>query len=387
MTPPPAAYSRRSAGLYFHIPFCRHKCDYCDFYSVTDLGRIPEVMAGLAREIAMRSDRSLTVDTVYIGGGTPSILPPEAVDALIADVAAHFRLAPDLECTLEVNPGTVGPAQLAALRRAGVNRLTLGVQSFSDRALKTLGRIHTSADAVRVVGEARAAGFDNIGLDLIYGIPGQGESQWQEELEKAVALGPEHLSCYMLTYETGTPLERACREGEVESLADAYLARLYEVTLDILAKAGFIHYEISNFAASLAHVSRHNMKYWTLAPYLGFGPSAHSYRDFVRSWNAADVDRYLACLVDGRLPQAGSEVLSREQQMIEAVYLGLRMTAGIDIVDFEKRFSVVFSETFEPVLTALESEEMIDCAGGRCRLSRMGLSYADAVTRRLVEAI
>ncbi|MFZ7128106.1 MAG: radical SAM family heme chaperone HemW [Desulfobacterales bacterium] len=375
------------AGIYLHVPFCRRKCDYCNFYSIPETHRIPELVAGIETEIALRAEPGLPVDTVYFGGGTPSLLPPESVERILGGLAGAFDILPGAECSLEVNPGTVDAYNLAGFRGAGINRLTIGIQSFSDDVLRFLGRIHTGGQALRTVAEARKTGFSNIGLDLIFGIPGQVEAAWRGDLEQAVALSPEHLSCYQLTYEEGTALDRARRAGRFEPLTDDAMARLFETTREVLSEAGFHHYEVSNFARSPELFSRHNMKYWTFAPYLGFGPSAHSYRHPDRFWNLPDIEGYLSALSEGRTPATGRERLDRDQQMIEFLFLGMRMTTGIDIRQFEYRFGVRFTERFEPVLQALGEEDWIRMEGGRCRPTFRGMAYADGISRRLIDCL
>ncbi len=377
----------RAAGLYVHIPFCRRKCPYCDFYSLDRL----ESMSGfgdlLQTEIALRGDPRLSADTVYLGGGTPSLMPPDGVAGILTALGDHFHLETDVECTMEINPGAVSRASLSAYRQAGINRLTIGVQSFSDDALAFLGRIHTARDGIRAVQDARNAGVENLGVDLIYGLPGQEASDWLKELETAVSLSPEHLSCYLLTVEAGTPLERDCREGRTTPLPDDDQASLFTLTREVLTTAGYRHYEISSFARSPATVSRHNMKYWTFAPFLGFGPSAHSYKDPHRSWNTRDLDRYRQCLEKGQVPEDGRETLSREQEMIEALFLGLRLIDGIDIDGFERRFGERLEPLLGPVLAGLEEEGMVIRWPSRLALTPAGLLVADGVVRRLIGAL
>jgi putative oxygen-independent coproporphyrinogen III oxidase len=375
------------AGIYVHVPFCLKKCRYCDFFSVTDPARKDDFVSALIREMARVRRPASTADTLYFGGGTPSLLAPAAVARIIDAAAGRFGLVPDSEITLEANPGTVTLERLAAYRAAGVNRLNLGLQTLDPRGLRLLGRIHDAAQGTAAVRMARKAGFANLGLDLIYGLPGQRVDDWQRDLARATALSPEHLSCYMLTIEPDTPLARDCREGRIQPLADHRVRRLFETTVHTLAGAGYGFYEVSNFARSPALRSRHNTKYWHGAPYAGLGPAAHSFFPWTRSWNVADLDAYFAAVAAGGLPVAETEHLTREQQMIESVYLGLRQADGIDVHDFERRFDVVFDEMFGPVLKDLAGREMIRPAPGRCALSLAGMLYLDSITGRMVDVI
>ena len=249
------------AGLYFHIPFCKRKCPYCDFYSVTGRDHLAAFLAALHREIALRAAPEMTVNTVYFGGGTPSLLSPAAVADVLAAVRTHFNLLADVEVTLETNPGAVGREGLARLRKIGVNRLNIGVQSFRDDALHFLGRIHNRAEACAVIDQARAAGFDNLGVDLIYGLPGQTLAGWESDLEQALHYRPEHLSCYILTFEPGTPMTRDLERGRLAPLAESRVVDMFETTAAVLSGHGYDHYEISNFARTPDFRSRHNMKY------------------------------------------------------------------------------------------------------------------------------
>lgn len=377
--PPPA-------GIYLHLPFCRRKCRYCDFYSeVGGAAGRTVLLAALRRELALRAERDLAADSLYFGGGTPSLFSPAQIGGLIGRVGASFRLSGESEITLEANPGTVTRSRLEGYRTAGVNRLNLGIQSFNDRNLAFLGRVHDARAARRAVAAARAAGFEDIGLDLIYGLPGQTPAAWRTDLQAALETAPAHLSCYMLTYAPGTPLEDARRAGRIAPLPEAAVAELFEITVQVLTANGFAHYEIANFAraGNPPAWSRHNRKYWNRAPYLGFGPGAHSFRGKRRSWNDADLGAYAQALENGGLPPGGEEVLTREQQMIEAVFLGLRQVAGIDVQEFEARFGAGFDVLFGPALGDLVEAALAVREGGCCRLTPKGLLVADAAAARM----
>lgn len=374
-------------GIYVHVPFCVRKCPYCDFYSVSDRSLQHAYLDALAKEIRLVGDIPHRFDTVYIGGGTPSLFDAEQITAILECLNNAFSLDPDPEVTLEINPGTVDADKLKAYRSAGVNRLSIGVQSFQDHLLDTLGRVHDAKASEDALQLAQDAGFTNLGLDLIFGIPGQTRTCWEMDLTRTISHAPDHISCYMLTYEPQTPLSRAVESGHVTPLSDARVVDLMETAVGLLTDRGYVHYEISNFASAPEKVSRHNSKYWSFAPYLGLGPSAHSFFFPVRRWNHADLRLYLKDLKMGALPLAGQEILTRQQQMMEAVYLGLRTVAGIDIRDFNNRFGVDFKRMFREVLRALFTEQMIIVTENRCRLTRKGILYHDGVVKRLIDLI
>ncbi|GBC63119.1 hypothetical protein DENIS_4108 [Desulfonema ishimotonii] len=374
-----------SGGIYIHIPFCIRKCAYCDFYSVSDLSLMPGFVRALEREMAMRAaEFPDPCDTLYLGGGTPSVMTPTHVRRLIAAARCHFDLLPEAEITIEANPGTVSRRSLAEYRRAGVNRINFGVQSFRDDHLCFLGRIHSAQAAVQSLTWARQAGFDNMGLDLIYGLPGQSQAEWREALGRATEFRPEHLSCYMLTYEPGTPLDRRRTDGAFQPLEEARSGDLLDLTIGFLETHGYEQYEISNFARSEEFRSRHNQKYWAFAPYIGLGPSAHSFLPPRRFWTPRSVTEYLRAIDAGTAPTAGTETLTREQQIMEAVYLGLRTTGGISVATFEERFGLRFEATFGPVLARLRKDGLIRADADCCALSRKGMRFLDSVTSMLV---
>jgi oxygen-independent coproporphyrinogen-3 oxidase len=301
---------------------------------------------------------------------------------VLAAVRVHFNLLADVEVTLETNPGAVGREGLARLRKIGVNRLNIGVQSFRDDALHFLGRIHNRAEACAVIDQARAAGFDNLGVDLICGLPGQTLADWVSDLEQALHYRPEHLSCYILTFEPGTPMTRDLERGRLAPLAENRVVDMFETTAAFLSEHGYDHYEISNFARTPDFRSRHNMKYWHFEPYLGFGPSAHSYRGNARSWNIADLDIYMQRLAQDRRPEDGREVLTREQQMLEALLLGLRLKEGFSIMEFEQRFHLSVEATFGRLLNQLGEEGCLADRPGRCALTIRGMRYHNSISAR-----
>jgi oxygen-independent coproporphyrinogen-3 oxidase len=373
-----------NGGLYIHIPFCVCKCAYCDFYSVSDLNLKPAFLKALSAEIAAAEAGPLAFDTLYFGGGTPSILDPVEVEGIIDQLNSRFRLAGPVEVTLEANPGTVDSEKLKGFRSAGVNRINIGVQSFREENLRLLGRIHSAGQARDAVAAARRAGFEDVGLDLIYGLPGQTMGAWTMDIESALAYDPEHLACYMLSVEPGTALAEDERLGRFRPAAEEDTAGLFLATSERLARRGYQHYEISNFARGAAsggdaRVSRHNSKYWAYAPYLGFGPAAHSFHPPRRFWNHRDVRRYIAELQAGRRPPGGEESLSVDQQMLEVVMLGLRTSAGIDRVDFKARFGRDFNERYGAAADELAARGLLTLENGRCAPTRQGMLFLNTV--------
>jgi oxygen-independent coproporphyrinogen-3 oxidase len=378
----------QNAGLYIHIPFCVRKCPYCDFYSVTDLALKPRFLKALIAETEMVAAEGLDFDTLYIGGGTPSVYGYNDIGQIIAAISRNFDLRPDAEINIEVNPGTVSIKQLKGYREAGINRINIGVQSFYQKNLDFLGRIHSADEARNTVTEAQRAGFKNIGLDLIYGLPDQSKPDWLADLKQAVEFDTDHLSCYMLTYEKGTPLYSGLKGGQVQPLADDNVRTLFETTIEYLEDHKYLQYEISNFARigndGKPRVSRHNMKYWTRVPFMGLGPSAHSFVEPQRYWNVSRVSSYIAAIESGRLPVAEKEVLSKQQQMIEAIYLGLRMTAGIDLGGFKAKYGIDFMKAFKAVITDLAEGKYIEVQNNRCALTRRGRAFLDSITTMFV---
>jgi len=328
---------------------------------------------------------ALTFDTLYLGGGTPSVLDVAAIEKIVASAFKRIRIRSDAEVTIEVNPGTVTLEDVQGYRQFGINRLNIGIQSFQNDNLKLLDRMHSRAEALSSLKWARQAGFENIGLDLIYGLPAQDKNHWLYDLDQAVQIGPEHLSCYLLTREAGTPLDREVLADRIRLPAEDNLRRLFETTIDYLTSHGYRHYEVSNFARNAAHdprawESRHNRKYWTLAPYIGLGPSAHSYREPERHWNHRSIEKYLQDIRQDKLPLADREKLTREQMMIEAIYLGFRTTQGLDMEDFQHRFGIDFLEAFRRIIMDLEKDGLIKATEDRCRLTRQGMVLSDSIT-------
>ena len=350
---------RHPLGLYVHIPFCRSKCIYCDFYSLTGREALVKPYTRALRrhlEEVAPSAAGHRVDTVYFGGGTPSLLGPRYLGAVLGTVQKHYRLSRDAEVTLEANPESAQSWRtLRRLRRAGFNRLSLGVQSADDAILRAIGRVHTWDQAVSAVAAARRAGFQNLSLDLIYGLPGQTMASWRETVEKAAALEVEHLSCYGLKVEEGTPLFRL--QESMDLPEDDLQADMYLWMVERLRELGYEQYEISNFARP-GMASRHNTKYWTLSEYAGFGPGAHSDFGSVRYAYGRDLEGYIRGVLEGTLQVSERETIPLRERDREYIMLSLRTVSGISRHTFENRFR----RRFAPLEAVLRQYETLGCA-------------------------
>ncbi len=377
-------------SVYLHIPFCRRKCLYCDFYSVETVGLVGAFLNALSREIAgaAAGRTGEEVSTVYFGGGTPSLLAPEQIGGILGNLRRRWPIREDAEITLEANPGTLSDETLHGLRRVGVNRLSLGVQSFHDPLLRSLGRIHDRAEALRAVEMARAAGFTNVSLDLIHAVPDETVAQWEEDLHTAIGLAPQHISAYSLTIERHTPLGRMVTAGEVRPAPTDLEAAMLERTMELLARAGYEHYEVSNYARP-GFRCRHNLAYWSHRDYLGFGPSAHSFRleqpwELAhRWWNVADLDTYCARLAAGLSPAESEEQLKSKELLEEQVLLGLRC-GGLDLGRLAGDFGVDLAERCGGVLRQLAQEHLASFTGGVLRLTPKGFVVCDEIAGRLL---
>ncbi len=375
------------AGLYIHIPFCVRKCPYCDFYSVTDLDETEAFVDAIVQEMSLVTRPEVAFDTIYVGGGTPSLLKPVQLERILGNVFEQFPVGSDVEVSIEVNPGTVTFDSLRAFLHCGVNRVNIGIQSFDDDRLRFLGRVHSTQDGRQAIRFARDAGVKNLGLDLIYGLPDQSVQDWRKDLREAAGHDPEHLSCYMLSYEEGTPLDDRRRAGSFTPLEEAAAAELFGETVNLLGELGYEQYEISNFARKRALRSRHNQKYWCHAPYIGLGPSAHSFVEPKRWWNQRSLWRYVQLLQRGELPLLGSECLDQEQLLLESILLGLRTSAGINLALFKRRHGVDFLSEFRQLLARLEAEEFVSVGSDQCRLTLQGMILADTIIKMFVDQI
>jgi oxygen-independent coproporphyrinogen-3 oxidase len=364
-------------GIYVHLPFCPYICPYCDFAKwAWDDASAQRYLDALRAEIARAPQ--VNGATLFFGGGTPTTYGPEAIATLLGEIRARFALPGDAEVTIEANPDPTLPGRLAGYREAGVNRLSIGVQSFDPRELRTLGRRHTAADVANAVRAARSAGFHNISLDLIFGVPGQTEESWSGSLESALALGVEHLSCYGLTIEEGTPYATWFARDPSAFADDTREARLYEIAIERLRAAGFEHYEISNWARP-GFRSRHNQLYWANEPYLGLGVGAASYLEGVRSTHTRDLAAYCDAALAGAPIPGESERLEGAAQAGEAIMLALRTAEGVDVEAFRERYRIDVLDRYHDVVRDLSAAGLLVADPSRLRLTERGRFVANDV--------
>jgi oxygen-independent coproporphyrinogen-3 oxidase len=372
-------------AVYLHIPFCRQKCGYCDFLSFAGREDLFQTyLAVLGEEIRLLAGERPPVATVYIGGGTPTLFSGEELASLIKEVKAATRLEPGAEITVEANPGTVTLAKLRSLRAAGVNRLSIGAQAGQEKFLRLLGRSHTVAETCAAVATARAAGFTNLNLDLIYGLPGQTVADWRETLEWAVALEPEHLSCYCLQLAPAIPLAKAIAAGRHRLPGEEEAVAMYYKTLRILAQAGYEQYEIANFARK-GYECRHNLCYWQYRDYLGLGLGSHSFLAGERRVNEDDFSRYFGRVAAGESPVAAREKIDDTRGMVEMVMLGLRMKQGLAAGDFFRRWRRELRSFLSPRLEVLLAGGFVRWEGENCRLTAKGMLTSNQVLVELLD--
>lgn len=360
-----------SPGLYVHVPFCKTKCPYCDFYSVTDLALVEDWLSALVQEMEIYKDAFGTFDTLYIGGGTPTVLNDTALISLFEGIRNWFNFADDTEITVEVNPDDITSEKLELLKTLGVNRLSIGVQSFKDEELTLLKRRHSLNGTEEALSCVNETGFTNFGIDLIYGLPGQTVEGWTTTLRKALTFHPTHLSCYQMAFERSTPFGKMLEQGSLQDCTERQGADLFLTTSKFLEKNGFIHYEISNYSRGNKFRSRHNCKYWRHIPYLGLGPGAHSFLNGKRWWNHKSVKKYCADLQKGLIPMEESETLASEQLHLEKIFLGLRTNEGVRMDDAFHKSQANAS------LENMAKNRLITVRGNRIIPTKKGFLMAD----------
>jgi oxygen-independent coproporphyrinogen-3 oxidase len=370
----------KASSVYVHVPFCVVKCGYCDFNSYTLHGEpalMDHFLEGLERELSLL-EIERQPPSIFIGGGTPTFLDETRLARLLEILNKHFDVAACLEVSMEANPESVTLAKARLAREAGVNRISLGAQSFEPRHLRFLDRAHTADQTVLAFASFREAGFTNISLDLMFGIPGQTLAEWHQDLETAVDLGPDHLSCYNLTFEPGTRLHRDLRRGKIHPNDEQVDREMFLHTREVLTSTGFQPYEISNFAGRGGRC-RHNDHYWLQGNYVGIGPGASSHEQGVRTENLKTVPAWAEALSQGKRPSASTETLTVDQRAAEAIWLGLRRTEGISLSAISDRLEIDVATLFLEPINKLVGEELLRRQGQRLSLTDQGLLFANTV--------
>ena len=369
-----------AAGLYVHIPFCSSRCSYCDFATGLYQRELAEgYVRALVREICASSYAGQLVDTIYFGGGTPSLLDAAQLDRILAALFQQFVVEDMAEITLEINPGSVTCEKLREFRQLGVNRASFGAQTFDDAELAKLGRSHTAADALTTFSDLRNAGFANVSFDLIAGLPGQTFDRWQLNVKQALELQPEHLSFYLLEVHSGTPLAEHIKRGLQPQPDEDLASVMYRWMLEEASENGYEHYEISNLCRPGFH-ARHNVKYWTSAPYYGFGCSAHSYDGRARRWsNQRDVLQYVELVESGASPIVEEQQLSQIAVRAEALFLGMRLMRGIDVNNYRQSFGVDLRDEHADDLELFCKAGLVELDGDLIRLTRTGALLSNEV--------
>jgi len=376
-------------SLYIHFPFCLRKCAYCDFASEDwQLERIPAFADALAKEIELFSagqKKAAALKTIYFGGGSPNLFGEKYFRKVMHTIREHFVTDNVEETTIEINPGAITTDFLNTLKKEGVDRISLGCQSFNTNELQTLGRIHSTSEIANTLSALNRAGFSDYSLDFIYGIPGQTLESWRATLEKALQSGATHLSLYCLSYESGTPICQAQLDGKLKPLEDELEWQMYARAHQILEQAGFIHYEISNWAKPGCE-AKHNSVYWKGGAYIGFGPSAHSYDGVQRWWNVCPVDDYIAKIRLDQLPVEGREILGPTERLSEFIFLGLRTQSGLNIAEFEKLSGVDFAAVRKVLHDKLGRSyaKIITVRDGHLQLTLRGWFICDTIVEHIL---
>jgi len=369
------------AGIYIHIPFCQKKCGYCDFCSISNLTLIPTFINRLINEIEIAATQfsDLQFNTIFFGGGTPSLLSTSQLDKILNSLYKSFSIYSNGEFTIEANPGTLTPKKIMALHQMGFNRLSLGAQSFNMEDLQFLGRIHSIEEIYSNFEAAQKAGFNNINLDLITAFPGLSQKNFLNTLKNAAALKPEHISCYTLIFEPNTPFYTRMQRNEIIPLNSDEEAEFYQIAEEYLTSNGYSAYEISNYSRHRKYRCQHNLKYWYHRPYLGFGPSAHSFISPYRWSNSKSMQEYLNNLSHNILPISKREKLDQNQLEFEYIFLHMRLKEGINLNDFSYRFNINFENKYKNSLQKLIDGQLVKKLNKHIKLTAKGWLLADEI--------
>ncbi|MCX8105962.1 MAG: radical SAM family heme chaperone HemW [Ignavibacterium album] len=375
----------KPTAIYIHIPFCDHKCIYCDFYSIITSDNIESFLTSLKREIKYYSQlhsKEREVISVFFGGGTPSLMSPDYIKEIIELTKEKFSFASEVEITLETNPGTVDKNKLSDFRKAGINRISIGIQSFDEDDLKFLTRIHDKQTAINTVYSAVEAGFENISIDLIFNLPGQTKEKWKLNLEQAISLPIKHISAYSLILERGTILNKLVLDGKVQIQDEDYDAELYELTIDYLNEHGFIQYEVSNFAKP-GYECIHNKAYWEYKDYFGFGPSAHSFINGKRWWNYSSLKRYISEVNEKQNAMMNFEELTKEQMRNEYIMLALR-SKGLNLAEYINSFGAEWLDKHSRDFEIMKNEGLVEIEHNLIKLTPKGYAICDEILSKIL---
>jgi oxygen-independent coproporphyrinogen-3 oxidase len=371
------------AGIYLHIPFCKQACYYCDFHFSTSSRHKDAMVSALRAELLLQKEylKDEVVKTIYFGGGTPSILNPDELKAIIDDIYEHFQVSKSPEITLEANPDDLSPEKVRQLKETLINRFSIGIQSFYLEDLIWMNRAHNSREAESSVKRVQDAGFENITVDLIYGYPLLSNEKWDSNIRQVIDFGVPHVSAYSMTVEPATALASFINKGKQQAMNEAQSADQFIILMESLNEAGFDHYEISNFAKP-GRYSQHNSNYWNGVPYLGIGPSAHSFKDHTRQWNVANNNRYMDSIGKGLIP-AEVENLTEANQINEYIMTSLRTASGMDLDKLSARFGSNYRSDIEHDLSKFSENNWVDQKGSLITLTRNGKLYADHIASEL----
>ena len=370
------------SGIYIHIPFCKQACHYCDFHFSTSMKKKDEMVLALAKEISMRKDEfeNEIVETIYFGGGTPSVLSNEEINFLISEVYKNYKVAENPEITLEANPDDLSSERILALSKSPINRLSIGIQSFYENDLKMMNRAHNSAEAIKCLQEATQY-FDNISLDLIYGIPGMSDEMWKKNIETALSFGIPHISSYALTVEPKTALRKLIDTGKIAEPQDDTASNHFMILVETLQKKGFIHYELSNFGKE-NYFSKNNSAYWLGKKYIGIGPSAHSYDGEKRGWNIANNSLYLKAIENNELP-VENEILTVSDRYNEYIMTGLRTIWGVSLERIEKEFGKDYLDYLQKQSQKFLDDELLSIENNILKPTAKGKFLTDGIASDL----